>query len=180
MIRYFLIALVTVAALIGAVTAPVAAQAADDLPEPDQTTTDDPAHQRIDANTQLVEARLEDGTAVLVLESSETQRITVTDAGAMMAGGEIPRKHYLLKAGEKTTVRMDVHVDGVFAGVTIDTGDTLWGIPLESGLDFLPGGATTQDVQVAGITGLLTTGLLALGIALKRRRGLGADVERIV
>ena len=179
----FFTLLLVAALLVGGIVPMAAAQDADDLPDdPRETTTapTDPAHERIDNYTQLVDARLDDGTAVLVLKSEKTQRITLTDAGAMMAGGNIPQKQFIIKSGEKTTVRMDVHTDGGFAGVTISTAETLWGVPLEDKYEFLPGGATVEDVQVAGITGLLTTGVLALGIAIKRRRGTGESVERMI
>ena len=181
MIRRFFVLTMTVAVLLSISTAPAVAQDTD-LPDPDElqtTTASDPAHQRIDANTQLVEARLDDGNAVLVIKSSETQRLTITDAGAMMAGGNIPRKKYIVKGGEKTTIRMDVHTDGGFAGVTIDTGETLWGVPLKDSYEFLPGGPRTQDVQVAGLTGIVFTGLLALLVAFRRRSGATSEKERI-
>ena len=179
----FFTLLLVAALVVGGIVPISAAQEADDLPDdPRETTTapTEPAHERIDNYTQLVKARLDDGTALLVLKSEKTQRITVTDAGAMMAGGNIPQKQFILKGGEKTTVRMDVHTDGGFAGVTIATSETLWGIPLEDKYEFLPGGPRTSDVQLAGLTGLLTTGLLAIGIAFKRRRNIGDDVERVL
>lgn len=172
--------LIVVAALL-VLTPPAAAQSADQVVVQNETTQEPPAHQRMDNNTQLVDARLEDGTAVLVLKSDITQRVTVTDVGSFMREGEpMTRRDYVLKRGEKTTIRMDLYTKGGYAGVTIDTGEVLWPVPLDDPYNFLPGGPTTTDVQLAAVTGLSLTGVLGIGIAIKRRRGLGDEVERLV
>lgn len=175
--HYLIIASV---ALLFVLAPPAAAQSPDDLPGQNETNQEPPAHERIDEHTQLVDANLVDGTAVLMIKSSKNQKITITDAGAMMRGGEIPRQDFIVREGEITTIRMDVYSENGFAGVTVDTGSTLWAVPLEDPYTFLPGGPTTSDVQLAGLTGLATTGILALAIAVKRRRGIGDEVERIV
>jgi hypothetical protein len=43
----------------------------------------------IDSDTSLCDATLENGSAVLTLQSDVNQRITFTDAGAFVAGGVV-------------------------------------------------------------------------------------------
>lgn len=177
--NYHFLIPVTIAVLL-VLAGPAAAQSADDIPDQNETTTEPTAHERIDKNTQLVDARLEDETAVIVLKSETTQRVQLTDWGQFMRGGEVVSQSYIVKGGERTTIRHPVLVKDGFAGVSITTREAVWSVPLEDPYVFLPGGATTSDVQLAGLTGLATTGLLAIGIAIKKRRGLGDTVERLV
>lgn len=116
--------------------ATVTAAAVEDAGEPTATATPtvevEDATTAIDNVTSVVSARYDrdTGTATLVIESKINQRVVVTDAGGVFEGGEITRKTTYLQKG-KNTVRLSVTEIRGNAAVTVDTGRTLYGIPVK-------------------------------------------------
>lgn len=156
----------------------VAAQSADELEPTDAPTTKEPC-ERIDMDTELCSAKLVNGKAVLEIHSTKNQKLTVTDSGKMMAGGEIPTQDFILKKDETTKIRFDVYTDGEFVGVTIATSEVLWGVPLKKSRTFISGPIGVSDLQVVGLTAISMTGLMGIALAFKRRRGYGEEPEQI-
>lgn len=81
----------------------------------------------------------EEGEVKLTFESDIARSVTLTDAGAVREGGEVPRRTVILEPGE-STVRFPVtEVDGL-AAVTIGTSSVLYSVVLEdtSGLLDVP------------------------------------------
>ncbi len=98
------------------------------------------------------------GQATVTLYSDRPARVTLTDAGGVFAGGEINRKRATLTEGSKTTVRLRVTEHRGFVGLTVDTGRTLYGVPIEQG-----GGGSTLPEFPRWATLLLGVSLTAVG-----------------
>lgn len=137
------------------------------------------APETIDRHTSLCHVYTEsDGRAVLIIESERTQRVTITDSASFMSGGEIPRKRVTLREGTNT-VRFPVTVHRGFAGVSIDTGGVLFGVPVESRTTLIGGPWTYADAQIAALGGASSVALVSVVLVMRRIRGKNTEPERI-
>lgn len=137
------------------------------------------APQAIDDTTVLCSSTVENGDAVLVLRSDYTQRVTVTDAGAFMAGGEVPRKKATLREGERNTVRIPVTRHNGFAGVSVDTGSVLFAVPLEEQSTLIGGPWTKQDVTVGALAGAASVAFISIIVVIRAVTGRSEKPERL-
>jgi hypothetical protein len=133
----------------------------------------------IDAYTVLCESELDGDTAELVLRSDRDQRITLTDAGGVMAGGEVNRQRFTLREDEANTVRFRVTTSQGFAGVTIDTGPVLYAVPLETSTTLIGPPWSESDVQLGAIAAGLSTAIVSGVVVLRAIYGRTDDPERI-
>lgn len=195
----FLLALVLVALAVG--PAAVAAQETTSTEAP-PTATEEPADraepdgadqiieelrdrdscaepEAIDSRTVLCSATVKDGVAVLVLRSDRPQRITLTDSGAFMAGGEVPQKMATLRAEEPNTVRMDVTSYRGFSGVSIQTTRVLYAVPLERQTTLVGPPWGPSDVQLGAVTAALSVGSVSVVLVFRAVTGRRDSPERI-
>lgn len=174
--RFFIFALTAVVATLLLISPPASAAVAP-KGSVNISTADDACSEPepIDNDTVLCSAKLVDGTAVLVVDSSTTQRITLSDAGAFIAGGEVTRTHWTVTPDQPMTLRIDVTQTDGFAGVAVDTRSTLYAVPLESRSPLISGPISMPMLQ-AGILGASIS--TALVILLKTHRyGTGRESE---
>lgn len=176
--------------LVIALLAPGVAVAQESTNETDitiSTSDDDEDHyqqlckapEMIDEATALCHSEIaDDGRAVLVIDSEKTQFVTVTDAASFMSGGDVPRKRVQLDEGYNT-VRFPVTHHKGFAGVSVDTGGTLYAIPLENDRTLIGGPWTSQDAQLAAIGGASSVGLVSIVLVIRRITGRSTNPERI-
>ncbi|ADB79721.1 ORF5 [Haloarcula hispanica pleomorphic virus 1] len=178
--RILIGALVVSLLLVG--TAPVAAQSNEttEVPLGDRLQGDECDEPRaIDNNTVLCSARLEDGDAVLVLRSDFTQRITVTDAGAFMAGGDVPEQKATLREDERNTVRMPVTMVDGFAGVSIDTAANLFAVPLEKQQTIIGGPWSSGDTAVSALAASTSVIVVIVVKVIRYLAGRTTEPERV-
>lgn len=170
-------ALVAAVAVLCLVSTPVAAAAVEDA-ETTATDTPTPAHEvedateTIDNHTSIVAARYdrEAGEVTLVLESTTRQFVTVTDAGGVFKGGEINRRRAYLQPGRNRISLVVTEVNGN-AAVTVDTGDTLYGIPVRrAGSNPLEQVAPTS-AWVGGVTIAVSMFAFAAWREMKKEHG---------
>ncbi|MFC3127773.1 hypothetical protein, partial [Coralloluteibacterium stylophorae] len=90
----------------------------------------------IDNSTGLVDYQLDDGVAVVEVYSTRSQTVVFTDAMGAMEHGQIDRERRLVERNEVSTVRVPVTSYRGNAGITVDTGNVLMGIPLEKESSF--------------------------------------------
>lgn len=132
--------------------------------------------ERIDRNTVILESDYSEksGVATVTLESDRVQRVTLSDAGAFVTGGQVNQKTTVLKPDEPTTVRLDVtEVDGR-VGVSISTSKTLYAhiIEVPNYLFYSdPGWGTVRIVGFGSGFGVL----FALGAEVARRKWFGRN-----
>jgi hypothetical protein len=133
----------------------------------------------IDNVTAIQSASLNDGRMTLVIYSKITQRLTLTDAGAVLTDGEVPRRTVTVNEG---TNRVTVPVTPVSgrAPVTIATRNVLYAKSLESGSTLLTGPWGKQDVQVSALGGLFSGLFVTFVIAYRRVRGVTDEPERML
>lgn len=137
------------------------------------------APEAIDRNTVLCSADLEGDRAELVLRSDRPQRVTITDAGGFFAGGEVQRTRHQLRPDEPNTVRVLITEHRNMAGVTIDTGDVLYAVPLKDSSTLIGPPWAATDVQIGAIAGGLSTALVSGFIVLRSVYGRTEEPERI-
>jgi hypothetical protein len=176
---FTLITLLVVAMLVpGAVAAQEnatnATDATDDLPD-DRL---DDCTEHIDNVTTLCSAEYENGRITLELHSDRPQRVTLTDAGGMMEGGEITQQTSHLSEG-RNTVHISVTQHNGFAGVTVNTGRTLYAVPVEQDSSLIGPPWTAQDVQLSALAGAVVTALLTLYLTWRTLTGRSTEPERI-
>lgn len=137
--------------------------------------------ERIDANTQLVDARFhpDTGKAWVTIRSDILQEITVTDAGAFMEGGEIARRSVTVRPGEETTISIPATKYRNFVGVSIATRETLFAVPIEIPTSWFEGDPTWDTVKIAGAGAVVGVLLALIGEAWRRRTGGRSEVEQI-
>lgn len=138
-----------------------------------------PALEWIDNLTAIESARLDGDHMVLVIRSKIGQRVTLTDAGAVMQGGEVPRKTVRLEAG-RNRVRMPVTEYSGSVAVTISTRNVLYAKRLDTGSSLITGPYGKDDVQNSALGGL-AAGLGVTGlIAYRRVKGVADAPERLI
>lgn len=101
-------------------------------PEVANATTTPQDTERIDDNTVLIEASYNEqsGMVSVTVRSDRPQAITVTDAGALMQGGEIPQRTVAVDGGETATIKVPATEVQGWVGVSIKTDETLYGVPI--------------------------------------------------
>jgi len=110
----------------------------------------------------------EEGEVELTFESDIARSVTLTDAGAVREGGEVPRRSVVLEPGE-STVRFPVtEVDGL-AAVTVGTSSVLYSVVLEDDAGLLDVPAPSD--RAALIIGIALPPVLGY-LWVRRRRSL--------
>ena len=133
----------------------------------------------IDQNTVLCSAELDGETAELVLRSDRPQRVTITDAGGVFAGGEVQRTRHQLRPDEPNTVRVSVTRHRNMAGVTVDTGTTLYGVPFDESSTLIGPPWSASDVQIGALAAGASTALVSALFVLRTVYGRSEEAERI-
>lgn len=125
----------------------------------------------------LCSADYDDGVAILVLEGDRRERVTITEAVALTEPGELNRESFIVDG--RTEIRFAVSPSNGAAGVTIDDGSTLYGLPLEASEPLIAGPFTASDAQAAGLGGALSVSVFTLFLVLRAARGESDGGERI-
>ena len=133
----------------------------------------------IDRNTVLCSATLDGSHAELVVRSDRPQRVTVTDAGGMFESGPVQRTRHQLRPDEPNTIRVPVTRHRNMAGVTIDTGDVLYGVPFDESSQLIGPPWSASDVQMAALAGAGSTALISGLVVLRTIYGRTDEPERI-
>jgi hypothetical protein len=169
--RFFLIAVVVVASL----SAGAAAQGASNATAENSTEVE--SCELINSGLSLCSADYDGKSAVVVLDSDHRVAVTLTEAVALNEPRELNRRSFVVDG--RTTIRFDVDpVNGV-AGVTIDDGEVLYGVPLETSSIIVPGPFTASDAQAAGVGSALGVALTTLYLVARRVYGRVEQPERI-
>lgn len=179
--KHFLLISVTVASLLVITAAPVTAQLneTEDLDRNSEDLENCPEPEAIDADTVLCDYELNNGVAELQLRSDGLNRITLTDSGAMLSPGPVPRERYTLRPNETNTVRMDIDTSNQYSGVTVDTGPVLYAVPLREPSTLIGGPWGATDTQLAAVSAGLSTALLSVVVVFRSILGRDEEPERI-
>jgi len=172
---FFAVVLVAAAfAPVGVVTAQEDGNVTVDVGGTDRTN----CTEHIGEDVSLCSATVDDGRVELELISDEMMIITITDAGAMMEGGEIPQSDVRLRPDRRTTFQMDLTESDGFVGVTIDTGDVLYGKVIEEQTPPLLARPSKTDTVLVGSTifALFAVALPLSWWQVKRTEGGEKDV----
>lgn len=171
-LRFLFIAVLLVASLSGAV-------AAQETPNEtaENTTAEDECNQAITEHIRLCSSDYVDGEAVVVLDSDRRERVTVTEAVALTEHREINRESFIVDG--RTEIRLGVEATNGKAGVTVDDGNILYGIPIRTETVLIGGPFTASDAQAAAIGGGLGTAIVALYLVLKVLYGRNQKPERL-
>lgn len=173
--RFFLMAVVVVASLSGAVAAQDAPNAtAENSTDVEQS---DECSRYVTEHISLCSADYVDGEAVLLLDADRRERITVTEAVPITEHREINRDSFIVDG--RTEVRLPVQAVNGAAGVTIDDGTTLYGVPLETSSTLIGGPFTASDAQAAGIGGGVGVALVTVYLVAKVVYGRTEKPERL-
>jgi len=184
--RYVLLvaALSVVLTLTLGATGTVAAQ--ETTPEPENVSVDvsvggsgvEECTERITARLSICSATFEDGTATLVFDSVGVQRLTLTDAGAFVEGGQVNRQYISVYDGRNTVEFSATKVSG-FAGVAIDTGGILYAKKIT---DIQTTGPAISYQNVQGLVALtaLSAAAFTFRTVKRRREAENKEVERIL
>mgnify|MGYP006271425965 CR=1 FL=1 len=159
--------------------APGVAQAGQQPIDISELNNNETACQTIDGQTSVCSAELVDGnTAELVIESSSTQRVTLTDGMALMTGGEIYQNSYTLTEGDNR-IEFPVTQHRGAAAVSLDTGRVLFGLPLKEQTSLLDQPVTASDVQASALGGATSVGAVVLFMFIRAARGDDSEPERV-
>jgi hypothetical protein len=178
--RFLLIAVVVVASLSGAVAAQDAPNATAENTTAENTTATEPPEtcsREITPTLRLCSAEYVNGQAVLVLDSSIRDRVTVTEAVSLTEPRELRRDSFVVDG--KTEIRMPVTPSNGRVGVTIDDGTTLYGVPLEQESTLIGGPFTSSDAQAAAFGGGTGVALVTLFLVAKVVFGRNDEPERL-
>ncbi|MFA9516333.1 hypothetical protein ACERIT_03805 [Halopenitus sp. H-Gu1] len=97
----------------------------------------------------------------------------------MQQTGELSRQQFLLTDGRNTVrLRLSQEADGDI-GVTIDTGDVLYGKVIEHDSALIGGPWSSSDAQAAGIGGALSVSITTIWLVIRRLRGRDMSPERV-
>jgi len=187
MSRKFFIALTLVVVTLGCAVGQAAAQPDTPTPTVSSTTADNGTDRTwVDNSTAVVSADLDRGdeTVEITLYSEIPQRVTLTDSGGFIEGGEVNQRSVYLTPGENKTFEFPITVvdrglGNTFAGVSISTPKTLYALPLESSSPLIGGPWTAGDVQLVGLVIGSGVSIITLLILLRSRFDLDADPERV-
>lgn len=129
--------------------------------------------ERIDGSTVLVSSDYDgNSTATLTFASTETQGVTLADAGAFVAGGTVGTKTVVLRPEESPqTVQMTVtNADG-YVGVSVSTADTLYAVPLSTTSTISLSPSSPNDMMALALgAGVVGPGAVLAGHKLRERR----------
>jgi len=136
--------------------------------------------ERIESGLRLCNATYENGAAVVELLSEEPDRLTLTDTARFMQGGEMTRETVTVYEG-RNTVRFPATRYKGFSGVSVDTGDTLYAVPITQ----VQNSTSRPSISYGNAQGLVAlTALGAGGVTFwgvrKRREKEDKDVERVL
>lgn len=173
--------LLTACVVVSLATGGVVAQenATEEVPTAEGLDDECPEPETIDENTVLCDAYLEDGKAHLVFKSDKLQRVTLTDSGAFMAGGEVPQRQVTLRSEGLNHVEWTVTEHDGFAGVSVTAGDTLYAVPLEDRSTLIGGPWDANDVQLAAISSAAGVGSVAIIVVIRTVLGRTEKPERV-
>lgn len=138
-----------------------------------------PAPEPIDRNTALCSAEVNDGVAKIVVKSDRLQRIQLTDAGAFMKGGVVPRTKLTLRPGEVQTIRWSVTEHRGFMGVSIETTSVLYAVPLDEPTTLVGGPWSAGDVQIAALSGAGSIAVMSIIIVMRAVTGRAESPKRL-
>lgn len=120
------------------------------------------------------------GEARLVLESTEPQLVTLTDAGGVWTPGRINQLRQVVPSGESSLRLAVTEVDGGRVGVTVAVESGLYAVPIRENSSLFSGAASWQDVQwgfAAGLTGGIGA---AAAVAYRKAKSGRKAVERVL
>jgi len=184
--KHFFVIIACIAAA-GAITPGALAQEMPESPVNQTTNQTDTAAaectEAIDRYTVVCSKEVRDGVAVIHLESERNQTITVTDAGVFRTGGEVQRKTVTLHEG-RNTVRLpvtivDTGIGGQMAGVSVETGLTLYAVPIDVSSPIIGGPWSAQDAQLSGLSAAVSVALVSLLIVAHHLIGKSGEPERV-
>jgi len=182
LIRHVLIAvgLILTVAGIGVVTVGTAAaqtenitvETGGELDEGEECT------EQITQSLRICDAYYESGTATVVFESDGPERLTLTDSGGFISGGEVFRESATVYEGKNAVSIPATQVKG-FAGVSIDTGSVLYAKKIT---EVRTTGPPIQYQTAQGAIGLtaLGAGAFTFRVVRRRRDDESKEVERIL
>lgn len=145
--------------------------------ESEQDPCDEP--ERVDNSTVICSADMDGQYAELVVQSDRRQRVVLTDAAGFMQGGEINRQTFMVTDDGPQTLRLRVTSYNGFTGVTIDTGDVLYAVPIEEQTSVIGGPYDEQDVQLSAIGGAISVALVSIVVTIRAVTGRSDSPERI-
>lgn len=122
--------------------------------------------ERVSADLSICSASYEEGTAILVLESERTMRLTLTDAGAFITGGQVERESATVFEGRNTIRFRATEVQG-FAGVAVDTGNVLYAKRIQA---LSPSQPAISYSSVQALIAVTAVGAAAFTYRLVRRK----------
>jgi len=159
--------------------APVTAQSVPNVSDVtlEDALEDETVCMTINSETALCDGSLDGDTATLIIESETRQSVTLTDAGAMMTGGEMRRQPKILTPG-KNRVEFRITIYSGMAAISIDTGDVLFGVPLSEPSSLLSPPYTVSDVQAAGAGAAASVGFVSLLVVGRALSGKDREPER--
>ena len=133
--------------------------------------------EQITSDLAICSASVDGNVVVLELASERYQRITLTEA--MRQTGELSRRTVGVQEG-RNTVRLELSQEtGGDIGVTIDTGDVLYGKIIERESALIGGPWSSSDAQAAGLGGALSVSVTTLWLVIRRLRGRDSSPERV-
>lgn len=175
--RFLLVLTVLIVAATG-VTAVSAQEVPNGTAAPTETpSADELATEAIDQRTALLRSDFADGELRFVLISDEFQRVTVTDAGAVLKGGEVPQKRVTLREGRNRVVMPVTTVSGKVA-VTIATEEVLYSVVERTSDPIIAGPFTATDAQQSALGGGVGVAVVTAIYGFRRVYGLGDGPRR--
>lgn len=147
-----------------------------------QTEQDDEIFQTLDQDTRVTEFGYNStyGYMIIQIESDIDQRITVTDAGSFIEGGEIPRRTTRVRAGETVTLRLDATLVDDHVVAAVENQHSLYAVIDDRSSAIIGGPWDATDVRLAALFGLLG-GLTIIGtVAYRRVHGSNNKQERVL
>ncbi|OUJ18908.1 Spindle-shaped halovirus associated protein [Methanonatronarchaeum thermophilum] len=132
----------------------------------------------VDEITRILDYEFVDGVLVVELESDLSQTVRVVDSLVGIGDGgvtQVPVQSFLLDRGHNTIEVEVVEYRGDFA-VSISTSRGMAMISGDSGFLLFSGDADWSYVQVAGVSGFLSTLVLLGVLAYKKKGEEGEDV----
>ncbi|MDB2237576.1 hypothetical protein [Halorubrum ezzemoulense] len=175
--RFFLIAVVVVASLSGAVAAQDT-NATNATAATNKTAAQpDTCSQQITGVLRLCSADYVDGEAVVVLDSDVRLSVVMTEAVAITEARQLRRSTFVVDG--RTELRLPVRSTDGRAAVTVDTGDVLYGIPVRTQNTLIGGPFTASDAQAAGLGAGLSVALLTIYLVARTVYGRTEEAERM-
>jgi len=136
---------------------------------------------QIDQHTTVLDSSYDDdtGIATVTVRSETLQRITLTDGGALLEGGEIAQNTVTVEPSDTVDIQVQATQVRDQVAVSIATDQTLYGLPIEVPNSLFDRDSTWSVTRVAGF-GAGGGVLLALAIEILRRRFGGRnEVSRV-